>query len=866
MDVVHLRAHGFTDRIIDNWKRHMPALLPLQQRVIATTGLLRGSNVIVFAPTSSGKTFIGELAAMRQFEQGRKTIFLSPTKALAEEQYARLKRLYTLVGAKVVIATRERTAHDAGITAGNYDIAVMVYEKLKAFIGLAPQILDRIGAVIVDELQILGDPDRGPAADMLLTRLVHAQQRPQIVALSAVLAENARLSSWLNAEMFVWRERPVELREGVLDATTGVFAYREFNSRAEGAEELLKPMEAGGDDEFPLVRALAGELCGRGEQVLVFVPTRDASRRWAFGLTGTLGLEPARIALDSLGECEPSHSRELLERCFDAGVAFHNADLPHAIRGVIEREFRAGSIRVLVATSTLAQGVNLTCRNVISVPAMLKTTHPGRPPVMCPLSVQRFRNQGGRAGRYAAGDDYGRSILIASDAAQAQLLARTYVRGEVEPLEPAACIAALGRLVLDAVQHLRAASTEDIGELLLASYAGATEWLADPPRFNAQMNAALEELRGLQLLRVRRGRFELTGAGEVVSSFGLEIETARLFLQYCAEIAAPPGVVELLALCAFSADGADFPLAANPRELAAREYAATAEGAPGSLPQSVESLLRPDGGLSEEDHAALKKVAVAEGWLGNEATTELEERFRVFAGTMANLGAHLAWLAQGLAALAAALGKEATIIDPIRALADRLPEGITEEGLEVARMQIPGLSRSFVATLVREGFDTPVAIADAGMSAISRILPEDLAERLIGEARNRRQPVEAHQGDLFASYGGRVETPTEAPDPVGEITVDEASPGQVWYAGRLHFLPPLPWKLLALLLLNAGRVVPYEQIERELWPDAVVERQQIGAHRRVILQTLVAPPGMIRTANGHGLCLALAQPAMAIEG
>src|SRR5207342_3444389 len=77
----------------------------LQQDAINTTGLFRGGNVVVTAPTSSGKTMVGELAAVRATQSGGRSVFLLPTKALVNEQYERFSRIYGDVGVRVVRAT-----------------------------------------------------------------------------------------------------------------------------------------------------------------------------------------------------------------------------------------------------------------------------------------------------------------------------------------------------------------------------------------------------------------------------------------------------------------------------------------------------------------------------------------------------------------------------------------------------------------------------------------------------------------------------------------------------------------------------------------------------------------------------------------
>src|SRR5262245_13013181 len=81
-----LEAHGVPHDILDIWRDTVGSeLLPVQARAVREFGLLSGrDNIIVFSPTSSGKTFIGEMAAVRAARDRTKVFYLVPQKALAD--------------------------------------------------------------------------------------------------------------------------------------------------------------------------------------------------------------------------------------------------------------------------------------------------------------------------------------------------------------------------------------------------------------------------------------------------------------------------------------------------------------------------------------------------------------------------------------------------------------------------------------------------------------------------------------------------------------------------------------------------------------------------------------------------------------
>lgn len=761
MEIGLLEEFGFTRAAVANWKeRGMAGLMPLQEHAVRRTGLLEGRNLALFAPTSSGKTFVAELAAVRRIEEGRKSVFLVPTRALAEEQYARLCRVYERLGLRVAVATRERTAHDAAILSGRYDFAVMVYEKLKSFLSQRPAMVRDIGLVAVDELQLLGDAERGATVDLLLTGLARATPRPQLLCLSAVLAENTRLAAWLDSELCVWRHRPVELREGVLLVPDGIFAYREFNSGREDAEQLLPPSDADGqrwsaEDRLRAVAAVAQELARRGEQLLVFVPTRHMSREWAFHLAGVLDLPDCGSAAEELACDEPSHSRSLLEQCMEHGTAFHNADLPAGTRAAVEAAFRSGSLGVLVATATLAQGVNLSGRNVISEPTMVAGGNAPGAAGMGALSRAMFRNQGGRAGRFRQGAaEFGRSMLLAGSEEEARRLMFEYVFRDIDELDAPIRAHALPRAALDLVNTAGARTADELCDLLLQTYTGMSHWAADLPGLRSAVDSALGGLASLRLVRRARGVFSPTRLGRAAAAYGITPETASLFAAAAgswADMHFHPFAA--LAACAFSPDGAAFALDATRGELAVHRYEALLSARDdlgetlGTVP--LNALPEPGSGLPEAAHAALKKAFLAEAWVAGDATQDIEDQFAVFAGTVANLGAHMGWLCQALGACAAAVGAPQALRAALAELAERLPDGVPPCGLELVRLNVPGLSRGHIAALVREGYGTREAMLSAEASYLERIVPSALAARIVRAAQAVTQKRRYRQSDLF---------------------------------------------------------------------------------------------------------------------
>ena len=360
MRIVDLREHGIPEALLEIWRRHQgESLLPVQELAIRRYGLFEGRSLVISSPTSSGKTFVGEMAALKVAFEGKKVLYLVPLKALAEEKYQTFHDRYAAYGVKVVIATRDRREFDAEIERGDFQLAVLVYEKLSQLLVRNRHLLKNVSLVVVDELQMLGDPERGPGLELALTKVLAFEPRPQLLGLSAVLREADEVARWLKAELLFQDKRPVELRRGVL--LQGRFRYKTYNTAEEGEEELVGH---GLEDPAEILFANVKHLAQQGEQILIFLKGKRDVVHCALRLAEVLSLPPAAEALEELGLLEETALKADLKRCLEKEVAFHHADLTREERELVERHYRAGRIRVIACTTTLAVGVNLPASTV----------------------------------------------------------------------------------------------------------------------------------------------------------------------------------------------------------------------------------------------------------------------------------------------------------------------------------------------------------------------------------------------------------------------------------------------------------------------------------------------------------------------
>jgi len=200
MKIRNLKNYGIPSHIVNIWEKdYPPYLLPLvrnygilncgkgSDEIAALSskarndgeGLPRRSasrndknqNLLVIAPTSSGKTFIGEMAAIAQAIHLQKTIYLVPLRARADKKYRHFKNLYSHCGIDMVISTRDRSEDDYNIISGDYDVAVMAYEKFNYFCLTCPRFLEIVSLVIIDEMQLINDSKWGPLLESMVNHI-----------------------------------------------------------------------------------------------------------------------------------------------------------------------------------------------------------------------------------------------------------------------------------------------------------------------------------------------------------------------------------------------------------------------------------------------------------------------------------------------------------------------------------------------------------------------------------------------------------------------------------------------------------------------------------------------------------------------
>ncbi|MDA3646639.1 DEAD/DEAH box helicase [Saccharopolyspora indica] len=393
-------GEGPVDAVVPGeWLPYLPhpTLNPAQAQA-APTIVGTDSPVIITAPTDAGKTVIGMMAVLKaMLQHGRKAAWLVPQRSLTAELDRELGR-WRALGIRV-----ERLSGDYAIDRQRIrdaDVWVATTEKFESLCRTASlrTALEQVGCLVVDEIHLLGDPHRGPVLEALLARFAENGAPVRMVGLSATVSNAADIASWLRAELITTTWRPTRL-------TWQLPVIPDTGDR-----------KADQDARTRLAVALTARITADAGSVLVFCGSKHNVRATALALARARGANTDDVAADDL---------ERLERvCTSVGIGIHYKDWEH--KHAAEQGFRDRELDVLVATTTVAAGVNLPARAVI-----VRDTQLGTATIDTATVQQMF----GRAGRIGAGEIEGWAYLINTAAERAtwqrQLTAGYAVRSQI---------------------------------------------------------------------------------------------------------------------------------------------------------------------------------------------------------------------------------------------------------------------------------------------------------------------------------------------------------------------------------------------------------------------------------------------------
>ena len=377
------------------------------QTLALDNGLLSDhAGKVIKMPTSAGKTRIAEMVLVHTLVEnpGTKCIYIAPYRALVSEIESTLISVLGDLGFQVSTALGGFETDEIELfLSQNADVLVTTPEKLDLLVRLTPEYASQVQLVILDEGHILEDRRRGVKYDMLLTRFKIAAPQARFIYLSAVVSDTTleELASWLNTGpgstlRSEWRPSVQRLANLRWSGTTGTLHYaiepetpvlgESFTPGIIRQQEIKFPNPATGRTltrRFPdtanksqIAAELALKFVDKGS-VLIFCSQPNFTVAVGQAVYDRMnwsqlaGLKDVPIPVDTSNSRSAQLAEEWLgiehkvTQLLRQGIAIHYGDLPDSVRNAIESDYRARRFPILVATNTLAQGVNLPIRTVI---------------------------------------------------------------------------------------------------------------------------------------------------------------------------------------------------------------------------------------------------------------------------------------------------------------------------------------------------------------------------------------------------------------------------------------------------------------------------------------------------------------------
>lgn len=665
-------------------------LYPPQEKTVKA-GLLEGKSILVSAPTASGKTLIAILAIIRHLSEKRgKIVYLSPLKALASEKFNEFKKLGSVdicKNLKIQISTGDFDASEKNL--GQNDILVLTNEKMDSIIRQGAEWIDQISLVIADEVHLLGDDDRGPTLEIILTKLKLLPKKPQILALSATVTNADEIADWLECKLVHSEWRPVPLSEGVYDQ--GVVTMQD-NKKYEIQTSIRGPSVDLGLDSL-----------NNGGQAILFAETRTRSvslaTKTSEAVSQTLNNEEKetleKISQKILDDNEHTELVKTLASLIKNGVAFHHAGLNSNCRDLIESEFRNKRIKILASTPTLAAGVNLPARRVVIASL---TRYDAKYGTNKPISILEYKQLCGRAGRPQY-DKYGEAIIVGNS--NGDEIFDYYINGTPEPISSKLTgDKALRIHLLSFVSTNPGIKRDDIVEFFSKTLSGSQE-RKTTIKFHIQIS--LRYLESEDLVKQKGDRYIATEFGKKTSTLYIDPLTAVLFRKSLERVSTKGHALGLLHLITISEDF--FPKFS----LRNKDY----EFVGTMIENYADQLIEP---ISEYD--CNRSLLAMHAWINESSEIFLSDNFGIESGDMHRMAETADWLIHALYEIAK-LEKKDEILTEIDSLRSRVVYGIKGELVDL--VQIKGIGRVRARILFKNGIKTTEDLTKISVEKLAKM-------------------------------------------------------------------------------------------------------------------------------------------------
>ncbi len=433
---VSSKTSEFVRNLTTRSAQSMFELLPPQRTALAEQGLLDQAKtaIVIDLPTSGGKTLLAEfriLQALNQFGEERGWVaYVAPTRALTAQISRRLRKDFEPVGIRIeqLSSAIELDSFEEKILSDEsaFDVLVTTPEKLSLIIR-NQKVSRPLALVVMDEAHNIENEGRGLRTELLLATVKRDYSQANFLLLMPFVPDTAAIAGWLAQDANAGQSislgtTPWKPNERVV----GVFRAEADNSEPAGwhlkftiLTDTQRSMAIRGTHQVGGVKpldfaksrvlikdkqksqglqcaAMAKVMSSRGTSIAVANNTNTVwsmAREVARSLDEPAELSPDIRLVQEFLSSEISREFELIE-LLGKRVGVHHAGLSDEVRGLMEWLVESGEIKVLCATSTIAQGINFPVSSIFLSSRFVPSGRQSEE-----MGTREFWNLAGRAGR-----------------------------------------------------------------------------------------------------------------------------------------------------------------------------------------------------------------------------------------------------------------------------------------------------------------------------------------------------------------------------------------------------------------------------------------------------------------------------------
>lgn len=394
------------------------SFLPSQEDAIKKGLLTFDRSFCLGMSTSAGKSYITELIVFQEIQKNpqAKIIYLAPLRSLSRELTAHYRKVSTRLGYKMRCTYG---GHINEMEDASMEVAQLIIATPEAFTSIDVDFAD-ISLVICDEGQLIDDESRGVDYELLLTRL-RRYEHMRFLFLSAIIPNLDDVNTWIGGtenQVEVGNYRPCQQRIGGIRYDREQYVVDIYDKDSDYTQTNYTIALKGWNE---------GEVNRHGQCALVAHNAKHAGVVMVFAYMKMRCNQIAKYFLKDADQrylADANYSefgRNVIEYCayqlgedfrlvklLRKGMSYHHGDLPQDIREYIERLLEAGEIRIVLCTSTLAEGVNFPIKTLVLA---YIDNHDEKRNKQYKVKAEKIKNIIGRVGR-AGRETYGTIVVM----------------------------------------------------------------------------------------------------------------------------------------------------------------------------------------------------------------------------------------------------------------------------------------------------------------------------------------------------------------------------------------------------------------------------------------------------------------------